>query len=52
MQKKDDMFDLLMSKFGFAHKDHYSNSDFGSVEKAIDIFGFIYGLKVINYLQK
>jgi ubiquinone/menaquinone biosynthesis C-methylase UbiE len=51
-QKKDDMFDLLMSKFGFAHKDYYSISDFGSVDRAINIFGFIFGLKVINYLQK
>jgi ubiquinone/menaquinone biosynthesis C-methylase UbiE len=51
-QKRDDMFDLLMSKFGFKHKDYYSISDFGSVDRAINIFGFIFGSKVINYLQK
>lgn len=51
-KKRDEVGDLLMSRLGFDHKDHYSSLEFGSVEKAIEIYGFIFGQKVIEYLQK
>ena len=52
MKKRNDMGDLLMRRLGFAHRDHYSILDFGSVDNAVKVFGFIFGKKAIAYLRK
>ena len=51
-KKRVEVGDILMSRLGFAHRDHYSVLDFGSVDNAVNIFGFIFGRKVIDYLRQ
>jgi ubiquinone/menaquinone biosynthesis C-methylase UbiE len=51
-KKREDIFDLLMSRHGFTHKDYFSISDFGSVDNVVRVFGFIFGRKVIDYLKR
>jgi len=37
---------------GFEHKDFYQVQEYGSVEKIIAVYGFIYGREVIDYLRE
>ncbi len=51
-ERGDDMEDRVLTKLGFAHRDHYETSDYGTVEKAVATYGFIFGSKAIAYLRK
>ena len=37
---------------GFEHKDFYQIQEYGSVEKIVSVYGFIYGREAIDYLRK
>jgi ubiquinone/menaquinone biosynthesis C-methylase UbiE len=41
---------LLVKEFGFGHKDVYSTSDYGSVDKMLRTYGFIFGRNAIDYI--
>ncbi|MDE1837137.1 MAG: class I SAM-dependent methyltransferase [Euryarchaeota archaeon] len=43
--------DAMFSKeFGFRHKDFYATSNYGTVEKMLRTYGFIFGKKAIDYI--
>jgi SAM-dependent methyltransferase len=42
--------DAHMHRLGFAYRDIDVDGDYGSMEKAVATYGFIYGRKAIDYL--
>jgi len=44
--------DILPREFNFKHKDFFQIQDYGSVEKIVSVYGFIYGREAIDYLRK
>lgn len=47
-----DLDTLLVNEFGFERKDFYSTQEYGSMNKIINTYGFIFGQKAINFLRK
>lgn len=43
---------LLQRELRFKHKDFYQVQEYGSVEKIIAVYGFIFGREAIDYLRK
>lgn len=43
---------LLRREFDFKHRDFYQIQDYGSVEKIVSVYGFIFGREAIDYLRK
>lgn len=43
---------VLRTKFDFKYKDVYVLAKFGSLKKALETYGFIFGKKAIEYLKK
>ncbi|OGO36553.1 MAG: hypothetical protein A2147_07270 [Chloroflexi bacterium RBG_16_57_8] len=43
--------DRIFEELGFKRRDFYLSSDYGTVEKAIRTYGFIFGKKAIDYLR-
>jgi ubiquinone/menaquinone biosynthesis C-methylase UbiE len=43
---------ILVDEFGFKRKDFYSVQEYGSLNKIISTYGFIFGKKVIDFLKK
>jgi len=44
--------DKTLTSLGFKHKDYFSIQDYGTVKKAVRTYGFIFGMKAIEYLKK
>lgn len=52
---KDDWdvrMDTILSDCGYEYEDFFQNQEYGSLDKIIRTYGFIFGKKVINYLKK
>ena len=47
----DDMIEGTLVRLGFDHKDYYYTSDFGTVNKAVRTYGFIFGHRAQQYLR-
>jgi len=48
---REKMADTTLARLGFNHKDFYTKLEFGTVEKAVRTYGFIFGKKAIDYLK-
>jgi len=48
----DYLKDATFTELGFEHRDYYSIQDYQTVSKAVKTYGFIFGRKAIEYLQK
>lgn len=44
--------ELLVNEFGFERKDFYSVQEYGSLDKIINTYGFIFGQRAIDFLRK
>ena len=44
--------DDVLTNLGFSNKDFYSVADYGTVDRAIKTYGFIFGRKAIDYLKQ
>ncbi|MBN2441539.1 MAG: class I SAM-dependent methyltransferase [Spirochaetales bacterium] len=43
---------IVRKEFGFEYKDFYQHQDYGTLDKIVGTYGFIFGSKVIAYLKK
>ena len=43
--------EILVNEFGFAYEDFETNQEYGSMDKIIRTYGFIFGKKAIGYLR-
>jgi hypothetical protein len=41
----------VFEELGFKRRDFYSTSDYGTVDRAVKTYGFIFGKKAIDYLK-
>jgi ubiquinone/menaquinone biosynthesis C-methylase UbiE len=48
----DDVRDITLEELGFDYKDCYQTQEYGSVEKIVATYGFIFGKRAIDYLRK
>ena len=44
--------DEVLANCGFDFEDLYQDQEYGSIEKIVRTYGFIFGKKVINYLKE
>ncbi len=44
--------DETLIQMGFSHQDYYSIQDYRTVDKIVQIYGFIFGRKAIDYIQE
>ena len=44
--------DILPREFNYKHKDFFTVEDFGSVERIVSIYGFVFGREAIDYLRR
>ena len=42
---------VLTEQFGFSHFDFFAHQEYGSVDKIVETYGFIFGQKAIDYLK-
>jgi ubiquinone/menaquinone biosynthesis C-methylase UbiE len=53
MEKVDDEIDrIFLEEFSFAYHDLFTEQDYGTVEHIVSTYGFIFGKKTIEYLQR
>lgn len=53
VEKVDDQVDrIFIEEFQFAYQDIFSEQEYGSVERIVSLYGFIFGRKAIEYLKK
>jgi len=53
VEKVDDEVDrIFIEEFQFAYQDIFCDQEYGSIEKIISLYGFIFGKKAIEYLKK
>ena len=53
VEKVDEEVDrIFIEEFQFAHQDIFSDQDYGTVDRIVSIYGFIFGRKAIEYLKK
>jgi len=50
-ERGDNLIDRVLIRLGFEHRDFYTTSDYGTVEKAVASYGFIFGRRTIAYLR-
>jgi len=43
---------IFIEEFQFAYQDIFSDQDYGSIEQIVSIYGFIFGKKAIEHLQR
>jgi len=43
---------ILPEEFNYKHKDFFTVQDFGSVERIVAIYGFVFGREAIDYLRR
>lgn len=48
----DIRMDTILADCGFEYEDFYQDQEYGSLDKIIRTYGFIFGKKVIRYLKK
>ncbi len=46
-----DFVAAILAMLGFEHRDFYSTADYGTVDKAVATYGFIFGRRAIAYLR-
>lgn len=52
-EKVDEEVDrIFLEDFQFAYQDIFSNQEYRSVEHIVNIYGFVFGKKAIEYLKK
>lgn len=44
--------EILVDEFGFMYEDFESNQEYGSMDKVIRTYGFIFGKNAIDYLRE
>lgn len=49
---EDRLNELFVKEFGFAYEDFETNQEYGSLDKIIRTYGFIFGKKAIDYLRQ
>lgn len=47
----DQKIDKILADNGFKHEDLFQNQEYGSIDKIVRTYGFIFGKKVIDYLR-
>ena len=48
---EEDLRDTILTAAGYQHRDFYNLQDYGTVENIIETYGFIFGMKAIQYIQ-
>ncbi len=43
---------IFLEEYQFAHQDVFSNQEYGTIENIVSIYGFIFGKKVIEHLER
>jgi ubiquinone/menaquinone biosynthesis C-methylase UbiE len=48
----EELADKTLTQLGFSHRDYYSTQDYQTVDKIVRTYGFIFGIKAIDYIQE
>ena len=51
-EMEDELRDLLFPRFGYSLIEFYADQDYGTVEKAVRTYGFIFGKNAIEYIRQ
>ena len=48
---EEDLRDTILSAAGYEHRDFYNLQDYGTIDHILETYGFIFGIKAIEYIQ-
>ena len=51
-EMEDDVRDSILPQYGYDCIDYFASQDYGTVENAIQTYGFIFGRNAIDYIRK